>query len=527
MEKLPPPDPLQLTGDISGNWKRFQQKLELYLVAIQKDSAGHKTRVAILLTVAGTEALELYNTFTFVEADKNEHGVVKFESVIQKFADHCDPKKNETYERYVFRSRVQKELEPIATFITDLKVKARTCSFEDKKDGIIRDQIIIGVLDTKLKERLLREKDLTLAKTEELCRASEAAHDQMERIAKAATNKSEEAQVDVINNITNCTRCNGRHYSNNCPAMGKTCFACNGRDHLAVACKTGSNRGNTNNKGSSSRYNNRSMYSNNNNNRGTNNSYNNRSTRKPGSNGSRKVNTLEQYDNNDEDSEFFIDSIMSDDKYDAQRYEWLVTLHLFTDNLISFKIDSGAQANCIPFDMFTTISPRPNLIHKNIKLKTYNEGTIPVLGICRIKVYIHGKWQSVLFTIVKGDFQPIIGIGTALRFGFLDIPRSRPHSLQVHEVSQEQSRVRKTDTWSILGSTALAEKVKHTYPGLFEGLGRFQEEYVIKLKADYRPVIHPVRKVPLAYKDRIEKELTRMESLGVISRIYAPSAPNL
>ena len=68
--------------------------------------------------------------------------------------------------RYIFRSRVQLENESIDQFITDVKVKAKSCNFSTLNDGIIRDHILIGVSDNKLKERLLREADLDLVKTE-------------------------------------------------------------------------------------------------------------------------------------------------------------------------------------------------------------------------------------------------------------------------------------------------------------------------------------------------------------------------
>ena len=42
----------------------------MYLEAIDKTSASDKTKNGILLTVAGEEALDVFNTFTFVEADK-------------------------------------------------------------------------------------------------------------------------------------------------------------------------------------------------------------------------------------------------------------------------------------------------------------------------------------------------------------------------------------------------------------------------------------------------------------------------
>ena len=78
----------------------------MYLLAIGADSKSDKQKIAIFLTVAGQEALEVYNTFTFEDDEKD-----KYVPVIQKFETYCYPKVNETYERLVFRIRMQKELD--------------------------------------------------------------------------------------------------------------------------------------------------------------------------------------------------------------------------------------------------------------------------------------------------------------------------------------------------------------------------------------------------------------------------------
>ena len=58
------------------------------------------------------------------------------------------------------------------------------------------------------------------------------------------------------------------------------------------------------------------------------------------------------------------------------------------------------------------------------------------------------------------------------------------------------------------------------YPELFTGLGTLGSEYKISLKPDAKPyVLHTARRVPISLRKEVEKELTRMESLGVISQI--------
>ena len=130
MEKISPPPSLQLAGDIAGNWRKWKQRFQLYLQAIGKEDSSSKMKNAILLTVAGNDTIELYNTFTFnAQQQEEDQTTPKYDQLIKKMDDYCEPKKNETYERYIFRLRVQIENEPIDQFITDVKVKAKSCNY--------------------------------------------------------------------------------------------------------------------------------------------------------------------------------------------------------------------------------------------------------------------------------------------------------------------------------------------------------------------------------------------------------------
>lgn len=59
----------------------------------------------------------MYSTFTFVAAEEG-----KYDSVIKKFDAYCNPKRNETYERYIFYTQNQAQGETFEQFATDLKL---------------------------------------------------------------------------------------------------------------------------------------------------------------------------------------------------------------------------------------------------------------------------------------------------------------------------------------------------------------------------------------------------------------------
>ena len=169
MDGIKPPESLLLEGNVDENWRAFKQRFLLYVTAIGASEADGARKVALLLTVAGPQAIEIYNTFTFGAAQDRDD----LDKVLKNFDDYCTPQKNEVYERFVFRSRVQKQGESFDAFLTDLKKKAQTCNFDRLKDSMIRDQVVFGIFDKKVREKMLRDSEHTLDGAVKLCHTSE------------------------------------------------------------------------------------------------------------------------------------------------------------------------------------------------------------------------------------------------------------------------------------------------------------------------------------------------------------------
>ena len=58
-----------------------------------------------------------------------------------------------------------------------------SCEYAKQKETNLRDRIVFGVADMRIKERLLRESGLTLDKALDICRAAEASKVQMKVMA--------------------------------------------------------------------------------------------------------------------------------------------------------------------------------------------------------------------------------------------------------------------------------------------------------------------------------------------------------
>lgn len=126
MDNLKAPDPLKMDGNMSENYRRWVQRLELYLTATGISAKDESIQIATFLHVIGPEALEVYNTFKF---DRPEDAQ-KLDNVKAKFKAYCNPRKNITYERHCFFIRNQNETETIDQYVTELRTKASTCELE-------------------------------------------------------------------------------------------------------------------------------------------------------------------------------------------------------------------------------------------------------------------------------------------------------------------------------------------------------------------------------------------------------------
>ena len=88
MDRLPPPPGLTLTGNLAENWRRFEQRYDVYAVASEVASKGDKIQGMTLLHVLGPDAIDVYNTFTWTEDEDK----TKLADIKKKFKEYCNPR---------------------------------------------------------------------------------------------------------------------------------------------------------------------------------------------------------------------------------------------------------------------------------------------------------------------------------------------------------------------------------------------------------------------------------------------------
>ena len=135
--------------------------------------------------MAGEDALEIYNTFTRAEEGDDK----KTDKIMDKLAAYCNPRKNINRERHVFSTRNQQSDEPIDQYVTDLRIKAKSCEFSTLTDTLIKDCIVCGTNDGRTCSRLLKESDLTLHKALDICCTNEATATHMKSLSSTPNNE--------------------------------------------------------------------------------------------------------------------------------------------------------------------------------------------------------------------------------------------------------------------------------------------------------------------------------------------------
>ena len=159
-----PPEPLCLSGNNAKNWCEFNRRtVAMVFSGIESNEKSDAAKIGIMLSYAGKEAREVYKTLTWAaDGDKD-----KFDKVVEAFEHFCSPQKNILYEHHRFWSLHQEEGEAIDAYVTRLKLKSDSCEYDKEgwsaavKLELTCDKFVFGLLDDALKERLLRESDLT------------------------------------------------------------------------------------------------------------------------------------------------------------------------------------------------------------------------------------------------------------------------------------------------------------------------------------------------------------------------------
>lgn len=378
---------LNLSGNIAENWRIFWQNFKIFAVAVELDKKPEPVKVAIFLNAIGAEAVEVFNSLNISEA-----GRANYCEVTKAFEEFCKPKCNEVYESFNFHNRSQAHGEPFDTFLIDVKKMVRRCGFQNE-NRMVRDRIVLGTNDKKLQKKLLDTMNLTMEMAIDMARTAEVTNQQMTKMQKGEatvdlvckqtgnnenirfsqkTPKSTQKQVMSGNHkmkkdILNCTFCGRTHSKGKCPAFGKSCNNCKGRNHFAEVCRK------------------------------------------------KSVGELKLKNNNLNDSYLYLDSIGNVNGAKM----WYEKIKI-QEQFINFKLDTGAMVNILPFSYMKGFK-NVQINKSNENLIAYNGSKIKNLGFVNLRCQLKDKLETIKCFIVGNEINsvPILGLETCVSLGLI------------------------------------------------------------------------------------------------------------
>jgi hypothetical protein len=485
MEVLKPPQQLDLhTGNVAETWRKWRNQFKVYFDACELSKKEGATQCAIFLHAAGPEAMEVAETFQWAEGEDPKD----VRQLMAKFETHCEPQKNIVFERYQFWSRGQHDGESVDTWITELRKMAKRCEFTEE-ESMLRDKMVFGVRDVAMKERLLREPKLTLARALELCRAAEASREQVRTMTASGTAVSSDTHVDVLRKyprggnkrqpdrfkqhsdcfkqqsterINSCRFCGRNHDRGKCPAYGKRCRTCGGRNHFDSVCESRQSSSGKAGKHANfdSKFKKRSQHS-------------------------KQVNQIDEYDSDAEqlDVNLVRNGLFIGTLGNSHTDKWQDLLIVNGVKCV-FKLDTGADANVLPQSIVAKTGCLDDIRPTSQPLRAFGGAKIMPLGTIQLQTVCPRTQISMMITfyVTETADVPILGKVGCEQFKLVQ-------------------RIFSVDTPTIPS----VEHLINDYADIFTGLGKFEEPYRITVDPAVKPVIQPCRKVPFSKQSQLKE----------------------
>ncbi|KAI5645640.1 hypothetical protein NE865_02307 [Phthorimaea operculella] len=377
------PAAMQEHGNMAVNWREWKCAFDYFMIASGRQNTSSEEKIAVFLHVIGKYGREIYQEFDL-------KSTATYDDVVKEFKAKFDPEKNVNFERHVFFETYQKDSE-FDRFVSELKLKSKSCEFGSLRDSLILTQLIRGIRDPYLKERLLAKTPLTLDEAVTSCRAAEQASSQAAACssAAAAPGHSRSDEVAYVSGggvrgpgggageargprgrrrargrrgvgsgggaepsrlapsggagagggsarLPMCSKCGGRHSaSGRCPAYGVICYRCERANHFAKCCNA------------------------------------------------RYVRELLDCSENDDDTEDMVDVgelFINNISIDSVDQSWTESVYV-NDVAIKFKLDSGADTTVLSKKSFLDAGFNLKMLKKTgTVLKEISKNKLPVLG---------------------------------------------------------------------------------------------------------------------------------------------------
>jgi transposase InsO family protein len=441
----------------AAEWTDWLSEFARYRIATKlHKETGDIQRDALLYSMGVKEAEKIMKTFTWGVGESDK----SFEDLTSKFTNHFIPRVNIRHERAKFCERVQRPGETVAEFVRDLYDLVNTCGYADENDQIL-DRVVQGVRDAHVRRKLQLDDDLNLHKALSIAQQYEMIKSQEEERNTQSQDVSEAYQRSKGRGNRGRGKGKAYHKSQNFKPQNKPggkCNRCNGDHPPQSRCPA---------SGQTCSY-----------------------CRKKGHFRAACFKLKKQNKSTDEVySEplaevhevdgFWLESIEFIDDGDSSG-AWYYPLQIL-DVEVKFKIDSGADITLINQETFRKMQPRPNLQPSQRDVNSPG-GIVSIDG--RFQAQISQNGNTFKFYVYVGNVR---------------------NNLLSRAVSTAMKLIQKGPGVEEVYGTAGLMKTEPT---------------VIQVKPGAIPYkVTTPRRIAFPILDKVEEELKRMETEGIITKL--------
>lgn len=387
----------------------------------------------------------------------------KYSEVMAKFDTFFNVRRNVIFERARFNRRNQGQNESAEQYITALYSLVETCEYGDLRDEMLRDRIVVGIRDTALSERLQLDSELTLEKAKKAVRQKEAVKAQHLQLRGEGTKKDPIVLDEVKGRTPPLKKRAARPFQktggSHQTATKPQCQRCGRDKHAPEKCPA---RNATCHKCNRKGHFSAQCFS---------------KTAAASTN------------------ELSLDSAFLGTVSSEQEAVWTSTLLLGTKE-IPFKLDTGAEVTAISEETYRMLGA-----------KTLEKASKALYGPTCQSLKVLGQFTGLLKHQDHSSSQTIFVV-RGLKTNLLGLPAIT--SLRLLQ--------------RINATHADEMDIRERFSKVFKGLGTLGEEYQIQLREGAKPyALYTPRNVPIPLRGKVQEELDRMESAGVISRVDQPT----
>lgn len=453
----------------------YIERLEQWMLA--NDIEDGK-KVCVFLSVIGPETYKLLKNLISPQIPSGE----TYARLKEVLMAHYMPKPLVIAERFRFKRTVQKEGQTVNDYAVALRQSSADCDFGAFLNDALRDQFVSGLCSEATQLKLLSQENLTYQRALELALQMEMASKNTKEISGKVT---ETQQVHAVNEGKSFPRRGKGQFKKQFPkqerngqnkqedAGQQACYRCKGK-HWARDCRFKNEKCHSCSKiGHISRACRSKMAD----------------------------KAQAQYvDEKEEDGESELLGEYAVYTASTSKKGLMVDVALEGQEM-SMHLDTGAAVSLLSEVGYRKALSHLPLKRTKLQLTTYSGEPIPVVGVTSVAVQYGEQRASLPLVVVKGDRPALFGRNWLEK---IDLNWSSIFTV-----------AKGSDT------DAAVKAVLERHKGVFEeGPGVIKDfKAVIRTSPEAHPIFQKARPVPYALKEKVDKELDRLEQTNIVSKV--------